>query len=1016
MKRCVACLVVFSALACVAQAQEAARVVLEAESFRPGPGWRVIRFGENYFHCAIGSSYFSRERLLSASEQGAGAQATRTARIPRAARYKVWIHYEAPYSYNTCFGLRIEQGGRVVFDEPYGGATHIRTWPFGSWNQAQFNPGYGGGDNAAWEGIGHEADLRAGSASFTLYTLGNPEPSAKRNVDVVFLTTDLSDKPANPYDPLLDDLRMPGGPYLRVTNLGAAPMWVEARLLYNRRPWGQGIGAIGKSGLLRGAGGEVRDIPPGASTVWVDLGPLMDTVHQNGLTLSRRGEPAQAPMQVVVEIASRPDGKHLLRRIRYLGDSPQMGIVLPVDLNPREILTYEEVAEKQLAYVRAFPDKGRQPQKILFYGGVGAADASGATRLGKLQFELKRCLGYNTLLENGSPEDLRRLGLQPARVLTYLEYRLDTSEAHLQQIHQQFEASGRLPYLRSISLGDEVGLSEYVPREGRDERFREYLQRKGLSPADVGASSWDDVRLGSWEVARDNPVLYYETEDFLAAYGLEGLRQMTDRIRRIFGEDILIGANFSPHPFYWPNTSQWVDVFRGGGASMPWTEDYLWQVPVASAQMAPWLVDAFRAAARDRDLTIRFYVMPHSPGNNDTDFRLIHYAVLGHGAKVIDHFSIGPQHYCTENYVDWRDVSRYRQIHDIMREVGQVDDLLYDGRVRRAEVALLLSNTTDTWELAWSGDRYNIVEDNPNSNAYNFERQATWLALRHAQSPVDLITEEDAVDGVLAHYKVLYLAGDHLRRDAARAVADWVRGGGILFSCAGGGFRDEYNRPLETLYPVFGIRDQQLEKRDIHLRPKMEVPRLKPLDTIKVAGTGLPSFQMEALAFKQKVAAAEGSEVVGTFSDGSPAILRNRCGAGQAILVATLPGMAYLKSAIPVRPMDRGAFAHFLPTAFSAEVRSLFDLPLRLAKLTKPVECSEPLVDASIVESDKGIVIPLANFTGKPIKHLRVTLRDVGEPRRIRTTQQGELKARRGADGLVVEFPIGLTDFLVLER
>ena len=1005
-------LVAVATLACAARAEEPARVVLEAESFRPGPGWRAIRFGENYFHGTVGASYISRERLLSAAERGAGAQATRAAQIPRAGRYKIWIHYEAPYGYNTRFGLRVEQGGRRVFDQAFGGADHLRTWSFGAWRQAQFNPGYGGGDNVAWEGIGHQADLRAGPAAFTLYTLENAEPAAKRNVDVIYLTTDLSDKPGNLTDPFLDDLRMPGGPYLRLANLGRAPMWVEARLTINRRNWGVGIGAIGRSGLLRGVEGEAREIPPGATSAWVDLGPLMDTVHQNGLTLSRRGEPADAPIEVAVEIASAPDGRHQLRRIAYHGDSPQLGIVLPVDLNPKEILTYEEVAEKQLAYVRAFPEKGRLPEKILFYGVVSGADAAGATRLGKLQFELKRRLGYNTLLENGSPQDLRALGLEPKRVLTHLEYRLDTSEEHLKQIHQQWEASGRLPYLLTISLGDEVGLEEYIPEEGREERFREYLRGKDLSPGDVGAGTWDEVQLGLPRAARDNPALYYETQEFLASYGLASLHERTDRIRRLFGDDILIGANFSPHPFLWPHVHQWVDTFRRGGANLPWTEDYLWQIPIASSQMAAWLVDAFRAAGRD--LTIRFYVMPHSD-NNDTDFRLIHYAVLGHGAKQIDHFILGPQHFATENYVDWRDLSRYRETHDIIREVGRVDDLLYAGRVRPAKAALLLSNTTDVWEQALSEDRYNIVDDNPNSNAYNFERQATWLALRHAQSPVDLVTEDDLVGGALANYKVLYLAGDHLRRDAARALAEWVRGGGVLFSCAGGGLWDEYNRPLDTLYPVFGISDQKLDKRDLHLRPKMEVPRLRPLDTMRIAGAGLPSFSMEALAFKQALAPA-GAETLGTFADHSPAILLNHYGAGQAILVGTLPGIAYLKSAIPVRPMDRGDFAHFLPTAFSPQIRALFDLPLRLARVTKPVECSEPLVDAGLVESDRGIVIPLANFTGKPIKRLRITLRDVGAPRRIYTTERGDLRPRRSGDALVVEFPMGLTDFLVIEQ
>jgi hypothetical protein len=242
-----------AALGLRSTAQEQARpvkLVVEAEDFAPTnpDGWRVIRFGENYFCDAIGASYISREQLLSAPEQCTRAEAVKAVTIPRSRGYRVWVHYEAPHMYNTRFGLRIEQGGETVFDHAFGGADHIRLWPLGGGLARQWNPGYGGGDNVVWEG--YETRLRRGEATFVLYTMDNAEPAAKRNLDVIFLTTDLSDLPKEHYDPFFNELREPGRLFVRVKNPPGAGRSVLLGLSfsYNRRPWGGGARGLGSGG------------------------------------------------------------------------------------------------------------------------------------------------------------------------------------------------------------------------------------------------------------------------------------------------------------------------------------------------------------------------------------------------------------------------------------------------------------------------------------------------------------------------------------------------------------------------------------------------------------------------------------------------------------------------------------------------------------------------------------------------------------------------------------------------
>src|SRR5262249_11006854 len=148
------------------------------------------------------------------------------------------------------------------------------------------------------------------------------------------------------------------------------------------------------------------------------------------------------------------------------------------------------------------------------------------------------------------------------------------------------------------------------------------------------------------------------------------------------------------------------------------------------------------------------------------------------------------------------DLGRYLTIRDVTYEIGAVDDLIADGRMRGASVALLLSESTDAWDRITPGVADGLQPDNPDdfpSIAYNLERKCIWSALRHAQIPADVVIEDDLADGSLSRYRVLFLAADRLSRAAATGLATWVRDGGLLISTAGGGFLDEYGEPLDTL-------------------------------------------------------------------------------------------------------------------------------------------------------------------------------------------------------------------------
>src|SRR5207253_192891 len=135
----------------------------------------------------------------------------------------------------------------------------------------------------------------------------------------------------------------------------------------------------------------------------------------------------------------------------------------------------------------------------------------------------------------------------------------------------------------------------------------------------------------------------------------------------------------------------------------------------------------------------------------------------------------------------------WRAQAELVREVGAAEELLLPAMPPPAEVALVYSSASDVWTA-----KGNL--------AYGFDRMHTWLALAHAQIPVDIVSEADVADGRLAGHRVCYLSGLNLTRAAADRLAAWVRAGGTLWLTAGAAARDEYDRPLTALNDLLPAR------------------------------------------------------------------------------------------------------------------------------------------------------------------------------------------------------------------
>ena len=120
-------------------------------------------------------------------------------------------------------------------------------------------------------------------------------------------------------------------------------------------------------------------------------------------------------------------------------------------------------------------------------------------------------------------------------------------------------------------------------------------------------------------------------------------------------------------------------------------------------------------------------------------------------------------------------------------------------------------------------------------------------------------------------------------------------------------------------------------------------------------------------------------------------------GTGQAVYCAFLPGLTYFKPALPKWPVDRSSrddsLCHLVPNNFDAEASALIG---SVAPAQRPVICSNPLIETTVIEARAGTVITLNNWSGKPAPDLRVTVKmplrfreaTLASGKRVRLSQQ----------------------------
>jgi beta-galactosidase len=167
---------------------------------------------------------------------------------------------------------------------------------------------------------------------------------------------------------------------------------------------------------------------------------------------------------------------------------------------------------------------------------------------------------------------------------------------------------------------------------------------------------------------------------------------------------------------------------------------------------------------------------------------------------------------------------------------------------------------------------------------YRRSVMGAYRLLVDADLPVEVL-HEDTIEssGVPAHISAIYHPMPTVMSDAlAEALTAWVANGGRLVSEAAPGEYDErgWHRasvPPQPLHAALGIAS---------------------VETDAIAGAisvRLDRSEIRAAWMREEVR-LEGASAIGHFEDGAVAVTRNMHGAGEAVLIATCPSVAYDES------------------------------------------------------------------------------------------------------------------------
>ncbi len=952
----------------------------------------------------------------------------RKIRIPASATYNLWIRYRLASGKRAPFSVRITQKGKKILENRFYG---FRLQASGMAREIQkehdlwfdipgMQEGVFAGEEWAWERV--TSELPEGEATLTIEPLRR---SAKHPllIDCVFLTASMA------YRPKFSDFKEV---WVRYRPVELEPKNSEYKVSVDV----QWLRPVMLNGVIQiHAGGGILTGPKeqplrfGQSSTWTELYDELKYGHGYcTTTFHPQRNKSIRKVTAEIDVGWGPREGQILRTIREVADvGPAIGISLPTEHSrkPDEVVDSvwpTEFRERVRTFTDMSKDRNKRIAKLIpepvgkskYFNFCTAVSAPGgsyaSTEIFRLELQCVSRMGINTLYGH-SAAWIPEAGMQDSFVQRYYTANASparywvrhtcpnhpdnerAADAYMSKwIETAVERTGDADFGKHVfgmKVGDEIGISvngEHV-ETCRDcqARFIQFLKTDGFDPARFGRT-WNDVRFtGEYEAAGsfERRLRYYSVR-FLSANTASIHSTIVAAARRHYSPDVPVLYNVNPTPVMGGMSGRslnWFEMERGDGMNAQWMEVIGKPEPGRSS----FLADLAWNICRRRNLPIGCYNLYVSRKRSARDTL----AFIARGAKSFIYYSYGPRTLGAADNFSERDAS-ILAVAEATGPIVAAEEYLHTTTRPPREVCMVYSVTAEILD-----EDSTVVRD----------RVFAYLALNHDQIPVDIISEKNVLEGRLSDYRVAYLNGEHLRRDVAEKIRDWVNAGGHVWADAGAATRDEADDRMDVLDTVFGGR-QRAVLRKYPLSVGYYVAKTPDAEMGEVTWKDGPwgeGFSTPSILKRSVLELAEG-KVVARFDDGSPAAVTHTFGKGKSMLLCYSAGFTYSrfyrtdKREQRYDETDRKVVSQF---ALDAGVR-------------RPVRVSRPGVEATLLKSKKGLALSLLDqFETAPEVTIEFDL--VKPPTSVRSVKNGELRFRHEDGKLSFDVKIENLDVVLVD-
>lgn len=534
--------------------------------------------------------------------------------------------------------------------------------------------------------------------------------------------------------------------------------------------------------------------------------------------------------------------------------------------------------------------------------------------------------------------------------------------------------------------------------------FRDWLRQRKYLPRDLGAETWADVRpLAIWK-----PKL----QPWLGDQGLSRRAYLTSVFlnhasAQLFSplRDALNLANERKRSASGGSETPWMysyalrrNTFLMGASALDFFEFYrladnaiVYETSNRDSRVWQWdsyLMDVQRVLMRELGLKGGVYVKPHRGAPVQRAL-----SAVSRGNSLLYWYTFGPDYWKGDAFSSNREA--LASTSKAAWLLSRAEAFLYGStQAVPPRVAVVRAETTQRWLMRLADNA-----DIPMMAAASENGKWIYTALQHSHVLADPLDETFLTELDLSKYAAVYVSGSHVTAPAASALERYVRAGGLLYTSGWGLARDESNFPLPQMNAFLGVASRIPEHWcQVKLYGAGQLADLSHCSERGAVVFGSQQTRMPLRIGREIIVPAPGAEILARFEDGHPAILRNRVGKGEVILVGFFPGLEY---AAPVAKLGFDMRRDF--QAARREVVSNFALD-RLGPL--PLEVSDPFTEGVLLRSSRGRrwAVTLVNWAYRdatneaelsglvenvalqPSGPIRLILRGLGPVRRVRST------------------------------